>query len=298
MEVARRRLLGSLAIALLCGVIFVLQGAQAAEADPLRVGAIAYARVTEGYWQIWTYDLATGTHTQRTHSHSDKRDPVWRSDGSIAFRSHNNEVFSLPSGGGEAVPYRADLWPAFDPAGAPRDERIALAKMHADVRDSTAIWIVGSKKGDQRVLTTGPGFWTHPDWSSDGKRLVYIRSFGYRGSEIRTIGLDDGAESVLLADPAHNVQPEWSPNDAAIAYASDRSGDYEIYVRGVADGTDRRLTDRAGLDIRPAWSPDGSQIAYASFRAGKFEIWTMAADGSGGARLFAADADASDPAWR
>jgi Tol biopolymer transport system component len=298
MGVRSRTLLTSSAIALLCGITFELPRAEASESDPLGVRAIAYARVTEGYWQIWTYDLETGTQTQRTRSHSDKRDPVWRSDGSIAFRSHNNEVFSLPAGGGEAVPYRADLWPAFDPAGAPRDERIALAKMHQDVRDSTAIWIVGSKRGDQRVLTTGPGFWAHPDWSSDGKRLVYIRSFGYRGSEIRTIGLDDGAESVLLADPAHNIQPEWSPDDAAIAYASDRSGDYEIYVRAVPDGTDRRLTDRAGLDIRPTWSPDGSRIAYTSFREGKFEIWTMAADGNGAARLFASDFDASDPAWR
>jgi len=269
-----------------------------AEASSSSAGVLAYSRVTDGYWQIWTYDLKTEMHVQRTSSPSDKRDPAWRSDGGITFRSHNDELFELAADGGEAVPYRPDLWPAFDPAGAPRDARIALAKMYSDVRDSTSIWIVGSKKGEQRVLTKGKGFWTHPDWSSDGKRLVYIRSFGYRGSELRTIDVDDGNERILLEDRAHNMQPEWSPDDRSIAYVSDRSGDYEIYVRDVASGTDRQLTTRPGLDIRPSWSPDGSRIAYTSFREGKLEIWTMAADGSSAQRLFGCDADASDPAWR
>lgn len=286
-------------VGLWAGSLLLAPAAAYAQApQPWARGVLAYARVTDGYWQIWTYDLQTGAHTQRTTSSFDKRDPSWRSDGGLTFRSHNNEVFAIDPGWGEAVPFRKDLWPAFDPAGAPGDARVAVAKMQEDVRDSSAIWIVGDKRGDQRVLTRGPGFWTHPDWSSDGQRLMYIRSFGYLGSELRTISLADGREDVVLKESAHTVQPEWSPDDSAIVFASDRSGDYELYVRDVASGTDRRLTEHAGLDIRPAWSPGGARIAYTSFRDGKLEIWTIAPDGSDAARLFACDTDASDPAWR
>ena len=286
----------ALAIALAAALVSSVSEAQA---DPTpSTGVIAYARVTDGYWQIWTYDLATGISTQRTTSAFDKRDPSWRSDGGLTFRTHNNEIFALDPNQTEATPFRKDIWPAFDPAGAPADARIAVAKMQSDVRDASAIWIVGAKRGDQRVLTRGPGFWTHPDWSSDGKRLLYIRSFGYQGSELRTISVADGREDLVLKESAHTVQPKWSPDDSAIAFASDRSGDYELYVRDVATGTERQLTDHEGLDLRPTWAPGGSRIAYTSFRDGKLEIWTVARDGSDAARLFACDTDASDPAWR
>lgn len=259
---------------------------------------MAYSRVTDGYWQIWTYDLETEAHAQRTFSRSDKRDPSWLADGGIVYRSHNDELFVLVAGAMEETPFRRDLWPAFDPSGAPDGSGIALSKLQTDAKDQSAIWLVGAATGDQRVLTRGPGLWTHPDWSSDGTRLTYIRSFGYRGSELRTLQLADGQEEILIQDAAHNVHPAWSPDDRAIVFASDRSGDYEIYVRDVARGQDVRLTERRGLDIRPTWSPDGSHIAYASFQDGKLEIWRMAADGSHASRLFSADADVSDPVWR
>ena len=271
-----------------------------AHADAAREpgGVLAYARVTDGYWQIWTYDLGSDTHTQQTDDRFDHRDPSWQPDGGLLLRSHNDELFLQAGGDRSVVPFRRDLWPAFDPASHPSREQVVLAKLRTDLKDASAIWIVGGEKGDQRVLTTGPGLWNHPRWSSDGSRLTYIRSFGYRGSELRVIDVESGAERVLLADGHHNTHPEWSPDDRWIVYASDRSGDYEIYLRDVEREEDRVLTGRPGLDIRPAFSPDGTRIAYTSLVDGRLEIWTVGIDGSGRARLFECDADVSDPAWR
>jgi TolB protein len=274
-----------------------VEGAEGASAAP-EAGVIAYARVTGDYWQIWTYELALREHRQRTSSAVDKRDPSWRADGAIVFRSHNDELFVLEAEADEPTPLRDDIWPAFDPAWAPGDPRIAVAKVQTDLKDASAIWLVGMESGDQRVLTRGSGLRTHPVWSSDGSRLTYIRSFGYRGSELRTIRLADGEETVLLKDRHHNVHPEWSPDDKSIVYVSDRSGDYEIYIRELASGEDRRLTERSGLDVRPTFSPDGQHIAYTSFVDGRLELWTVAEDGTAASRLFECETDVSDPAWR
>ena len=40
-----------------------------------------------------------------------------------------------------------------------------------------------------------------------------------------------------------------------IAFASDRDGDYDIYVMDADGGNVRQLTDDRGMDFTPAWSP-------------------------------------------
>jgi len=82
-----------------------------------------------------------------------------------------------------------------------------------------------------------------------------------------------------------------------IAFASDRDGNFEIYVMN-ADGTGQtRLTNSLGVDRDPAWSPDGSKIAFTSDRDGNSEIYVMNADGTGQARRTNNAAEDGEPAW-
>jgi TolB protein len=65
-----------------------------------------------------------------------------------------------------------------------------------------------------------------------------------------------------------------------IAFASDRTGNYEIFSMA-ADGSDvRQLTHSSASDVDPTWSPDGTHIAFASDRGGNYDIYVMASDGS------------------
>jgi len=58
--------------------------------------------------------------------------------------------------------------------------------------------------------------------------------------------------------------PAYSPDGRSVAYWSDRSGEYELYVRPVsADGTERKVTSYGpGFRYAPLWSPDGRKIAF------------------------------------
>ncbi len=86
-----------------------------------------------------------------------------------------------------------------------------------------------------------------------------------------------------------------------IAYHSEQTGDFEIWVMN-ADGTEARpLTSSPRRDIEPAWSPDGTKIAFASARDDpeNLQLYVMNADGSDQRRLFedVRPWDSWTPAW-
>ena len=82
-----------------------------------------------------------------------------------------------------------------------------------------------------------------------------------------------------------------------IAFASKRTGRYEIHTMA-PDGEDvRQLTDGPGDDVAPNWSPDGTGIVFTSTRDGSREIYVMAADGNNQRRLTEHPAADHRPDW-
>lgn len=83
-----------------------------------------------------------------------------------------------------------------------------------------------------------------------------------------------------------------------VAFASDRSGHYHIYVAdpNSPDSPKDLTPGSAGANRHPTWSPDGKQIAFASDPSGKFEIFVMNADGSNATPL-THDGPNTQPAW-
>ena len=79
-----------------------------------------------------------------------------------------------------------------------------------------------------------------------------------------TLGL---RPSQNTTSPALDIFPALSPDGTALAYASDRDGSFEIYVRQLTPGGDEvRLTSDGGQNLQPAWSPDGTRIVQSSKR--------------------------------
>ncbi len=91
--------------------------------------------------------------------------------------------------------------------------------------------------------------------------------------------------------------PSWSADGSKIAFASDRTGNFEVYVMN-ADGSDvTRLTDDPFPDGAPAWSPDGKRIVFSSWRDLNPELYVMDADGSHPVRLTDNPGWDQFPAW-
>ena len=63
-------------------------------------------------------------------------------------------------------------------------------------------------------------------------------------------------------------EPAWSPDGQRVAYASDASGNSDIWVQTVRDHRARRITTADEEDSQPDWTPDGRSIVFRSERAG------------------------------
>jgi len=72
----------------------------------------------------------------------------------------------------------------------------------------------------------------------------------------------------LTFEPGLQTGPSWSPNGRSIAYASDKTGNFDIWVRRIDDENAVQLTKSSAHDTQPAWSPDGESIVFRSERDG------------------------------
>ncbi len=83
----------------------------------------------------------------------------------------------------------------------------------------------------------------------------------------------------LTSDRPVDTDPAWSPDGKSIAYASDRHGSFDVFVRTLADGSERRVTAAPAAEMSPTWSPDGARLSVVSFSglaSGRLSVITLA----------------------
>ena len=101
----------------------------------------------------------------------------------------------------------------------------------------------------------------------------------------------------LISIPTQETLAAFPGENGKIAFASDRDGDYEIYVMD-ADGSNvTQLTSNSVDDWAPVWSPDGSKIAFTHEVDGDLEIYVMNSNGSDTIRLTNSSGVDDNPAW-
>ena len=119
------------------------------------------------------------------------------------------------------------------------------------------------------------------------------------GTNEQRLTFTDAVSSCLPTDlrcppSGSNLMPKWSPNGRQIAFATDRSGMFQVYVMN-DDGSDlRQLTTEGGA--MPAWSPDGHRIAFTSARAPN-DVFAINTDGTGLVNLTNHPAVDARPDW-
>jgi TolB protein len=160
------------------------------------------------------------------------------------------------------------------PAGLAR-ARLAFASQAGSADRIFAI--SGDGSGLVR-LTDGPRGDAAPDWSPDGRTIVF-QSGRDGNQELYAVNADGSGVRRLTRDDAADGEPAWSPDGRRIAFVSDRGGDDDLYVMDRDGSRVRRVTH--GLHTEwPSWSPDGAAIAFSGERGGTFDLYSVAADGA------------------
>jgi Tol biopolymer transport system component/DNA-binding winged helix-turn-helix (wHTH) protein len=70
----------------------------------------------------------------------------------------------------------------------------------------------------------------------------------------------------LTYDAGLESEPSFSPDGRMIAYSSDRSGNFDIWVQPIGQGNAVRVTASPSHDWQPDWAPDGNLLVFRSER--------------------------------
>lgn len=142
------------------------------------------------------------------------------------------------------------------------------------------IFTINPDGTDRRQLTF-EGDNGRPDWSPDGRRIVFNT---LRQGKIWVAVMDAGGSNQKLLTEGH--APDWSPDGTQIAFGKCVPNGCEIWLIG-ADGSGQRQVTRSGsFKAAPSWSPDGKQMAFilvknpASWADHQPEIGIMNSDGT------------------
>jgi Tol biopolymer transport system component len=114
-------------------------------------------------------------------------------------------------------------------------------------------------------------------------RLVYVRSFqDFNIWRIDASNADASALSaraVAIASTRVDQTPSFSPDGRRVAFASTRSGSFEIWVADPDGSNAVQLTSMGVASNSPSWSPDGRQIAFHSNLEATWRVFLVPAAG-------------------
>ncbi len=157
-----------------------------------------------------------------------------------------------------------------------------------------------SKEATQ--LTDGPGYDYQPDWSPDGKSIVYV-SYQKETMELWLLDLGSWKTRQLTNGGAVNVEPRWSPDGKRIVWVSTQYNKrFHVFAADVANGELKNVARLTGetksslpryyysaydMEINPVWTRDGKEILFVSNRGhiyGTGGFWRMKAEPGAEAR--------------
>ena len=112
--------------------------------------------------------------------------------------------------------------------------------------------------------------------SPDGDKIAYASSV-QEGYQHIFVANRDGSNAIALTSGEYdNNNPSWSNDGSQLVFASNRSGDWEIYRMNMDGSSVQNLTNSPDSDDEyPDWSPTGTEIVFMSNRDGDWDIYLM-----------------------
>jgi Tol biopolymer transport system component len=194
--------------------------------------------------------------------------PWWEwNTGRVAYRDNGvgGVAMVLPEEGIPLqlqVPIQQPGWPVL----SPDSQRIAYAALDANGRWSI---YVGDTLGTNTPQRLGEG-WA-PAWSRTGI-LAYTGCDQEGNCGIILDNPDDGAPGNRITGSANDVAVSWAPAGNLMAYMSDVTGNWDVFILSPEGGVQQWTVDTSD-EMLPTWSPDGGQLAFVSNRDGNWAVY-------------------------
>ena len=124
-------------------------------------------------------------------------------------------------------------------------------------------WEMADGSGGLERLSTGENNQIPFSWSHDGQLLTFLEVDATTGNDIWVLQLSDRKAQPFLRTPFNESVPQFSPDGRWLAYISDESGHFEIYVQPYpGPGSKWQISTEGGTE--PVWNPNGRELFYRS----------------------------------
>ncbi|MGB6483978.1 MAG: protein kinase [Candidatus Acidiferrales bacterium] len=182
---------------------------------------------------VWISDFKAGTNSPFTFDQAEDDDAVWSRDGNwIAFRTTKD---------------------AFSRIYSKQVRGMASPKL---IFDTNSLESTAGQLGD--IVPNS--------WSADDKEILCTFQPLAGGSSLMLIPASGGKMKPFLTNGATQMDGQISPDGKWVAYASNESGDWEIYVTAFPSAAGKWQVSRGG-GVEPRWRGDGKEIFYIGPKA-------------------------------
>jgi hypothetical protein len=222
---------------------------------------IVYASYRGDAIELRLLDPATGASTPLIANGAANLEPRWSPDaGRIAFTSSLYEgrwhvyvadvtrvgqaerITRLSEDRESGLPryYYNSVDQYFSPAWSPDGWELLVLSNHGHIWGSGTIWRMPAREGGSaqaREIRDEETTWkARPDWSHDGRRVVYASYLGRQWHQLWLMTADGANPFQLTYGEYDAVSPRWSPDGDRIVYVSNQAGNTSLRIVGVPGG--------------------------------------------------------------
>jgi eukaryotic-like serine/threonine-protein kinase len=185
--------------------------------------AVSVTDVANQNTDVWTYDLQHGSTKRLTFDPAQDSSPIWSPDSSQLAFSSNRQSSSNP-------------------------------------QTNNVIYVKNSDgRQEEKLIVYGSGINNYAnDWSKDGRYILF-----FRDADLWFVTIPDLKSTLFLKAPSLARNGQFSPDGKWVAYASNETGKWEIYVTSFPDAHGKWQLSHGGGE-QPRWRRDGKELFYLS----------------------------------
>jgi len=265
---------------------------------------VAFARYDHDAVELWSLDLRDGRTRQMTSGGAVNVEPRFSPDGkrlafvSTSYNGHFHifvgrfnegllsDVRQLTPENVSSLPryYYSQVDHEISPAWTRDGSEILFVSNRGHIHGTGGFWRIKAEPGAEAAVHyeeihyEETNWKARPDFSPDGKRMVYASYLGQSWHQLWVMPAAGGDAFPISYGAFDNVNPRWSPDGSKIAFISNRGGNTSLWVQTIPGGAQTEVIARERKYLKPM-GRISLRVVDAAGKPVAARVFVTAADG-------------------